>query len=957
MLKSILVATTLLVLPAAALGQDATAVDFFEKKIRPVLVDHCYGCHSQRAAQANELKGGLLLDSRDSIRRGGDSGPAVVPGKPAESLLLSALRHEDFEMPPKGRLSDRVVSDFARWIADGAADPRDGTLASSPQPMDVERGREHWAYRLPQWPDEPRVRDRTWAHGKIDLFLQQKLEQHGWLPAPDAQPAVLLRRLHYDLTGLPPSPEELDQFLRDPSHQAYRHVVDRLLASVRFGERWGRHWLDVARFGESNTLRGTVFSQAWRYRDWAIDAFNDDLPFNRFVLEQVAGDLLAGDSWQRRRRQLTATSLLSLGNTNFENQDKEQLRMDVVDEQLETIGRAFLAQTVACARCHDHKFDPIPTRDYYALAGILRNTKTLTHANVSRWLEVPLPGDPVSEDGFAQHDAAVKELQARIAMLQKSLGIDGQKLTFSKSVDRTLLPGLVVDDVDAEQEGAWTRSTSTAQFVNENYLHDMNSGQGQKWVTFEAQLPASGEYEVRMSYSAGGNRATNTPVTVQSIAKRKTVRINQRELPPINGLFISLGRFHFAADERVRVVVSNNGTDGHVIVDAIQFLSGQQAARLAPGASAKQVGTSEKPARAAAERAELRKRTAELKKLQAAAPAREMVMSVLEETEIGDTHVHIRGSVHNLGAGVARGFLRVAHYSDLAEFTRRESGRRQLGEWLASDLNPLTARVAVNRLWRWLFGVGLVRTTDNFGTVGEQPSHPELLDYLALQFQRDGWSVKSALRRMVMSHAYQTSSRPDHPATHGDTSAERTIDVENRLFWRMNRRRLEAECIRDTMLAVSGELQLEMHGPTFPSERKEDYDFRYEGLRRSVYIPVFRNALPDVFEAFDFANPSVVVGGRSASIVAPQALYLMNNPFVIARSRWAAQRLCEEFADASDAQRIERAYRLTLGRSANEAERRLALEFVKANDGTAELDVWSELFQALFGTLDFRYLD
>jgi len=301
--------------------------------------------------------------------------------------------------------------------------------------------------------------------------------------------------------------------------------------------------------------------------------------------------------------------------------------------------------------------------------------------------------------------------------------------------------------------------------------------------------------------------------------------------------------------------------------------------------------------------------------------------------------------------------LQVASYDGPAQFTNRASGRRQLGEWLASDRNPLTARVAVNRLWHWVFGAGLVRTTDNFGTVGQRPSHAELLDYLAIQFQRDGWSVKSMLRRMVLSRAYQTSSRPVQPATQSEASTASVSDVENRLFWRMNRRRLEAECIRDTMLAVSGQLRLPMHGPTFPAGRKEDYDFRYEGLRRSVYAPVFRNALPDIFEAFDFADPSVVAGSRSTSTVAPQALYLMNNPFVIEQSLRAAERLWAELPDGVDSDRIERAYWLTLGRRATVTEEQLALRFVETADGRARLDVWSELFQALFASLDFRFVD
>jgi len=667
---------------------------------------------------------------------------------------------------------------------------------------------QHWAYLPIRALDLPTVHDKAWSRNTIDHFVLARLEAHDLRPAPDADPEVLVRRVTYALTGLPPTPEEIDNFTTDPSQIAYRQLVDRLLESPRFGERWGRHWLDVVRFGESNTLRGTVFGQAWRYRDYVIDALNSDLPFNRFVIEQVAGDLLPADSWQERRRQMTATTMLALGNTNFENQDKDQLRMDVVDEQLEVMGRAFLAQTISCARCHDHKFDPIPTRDYYALAGIFRNTKTLEHGNVSRWLDLPLPSDPATESRISAHTQQVDQLQQRMEAVNKLLAAADQ-----------------------------------------------------------AQ-PA--------------NRPESSPIE------------------PV-------------ADATAAEAPEGNGEQDD----------------------------------SAALRVELEALATELKELQDSAPPRDLVMTVAEENEISNTRIHIRGSAHDLGAEVPRGVLQVAHVGPQIDFTDHESGRRQLGEWLASDSNPLTARVIVNRLWHWLYGVGLVRTTDNFGVVGELPSHPELLDHLALRFQRDDWSVKSMIRQMMVSRTYQMSSDASPAA----------VDEENRLLWRMNRHRLEAECIRDTMLMVSGQLQLEMHGPTFAADCKEDYDFHYDGLRRSVYAPVFRNALLEVFEVFDFADPSIVVGRRSVSTVPTQALFMMNNPFVVAQSRRAAERLWHELPAADDEQRIERAYRLTLGRRPSAAELQLSLDFVGRADESTRRDVWGELYQALFATLDFRFVN
>ena len=381
-----------------AAGEDQAGVAFFEQKIRPTLVKECYACHS---SGSKTPKGGLRVDTSEGLRKGGDSGPAIVAGKPAESLLLDALRHDGIEMPPKKKLPDAVIADFERWVKIGAPDPRGGATAPALIPawggINVDAGRKFWAYQPPRWREPPTVSDTAWPATDIDRFLLVALEAQNIRPTDEADRATLERRLFFDLIGLPPTPEDVDAFVNDPSPVAYETLVDRLLASPHFGERWGRHWLDVARFAESLTLRGLILSPAWRYRDYVIDAFNADMPFDQFVREQIAGDLLPAPSRDDRRRQQVAASFLVLGNTNLEEQDKNQLVMDVVDEQLDTIGRAFLGQTLGCARCHDHKFDPIPTRDYYAMAGILRNVKTLEHANVSKWLEKPLAVSPEKE--------------------------------------------------------------------------------------------------------------------------------------------------------------------------------------------------------------------------------------------------------------------------------------------------------------------------------------------------------------------------------------------------------------------------------------------------------------------------------------------------------------------------------------------------------------------------------
>ncbi len=439
----------------------APADDQFERKIRPVLIEHCQKCHSAEAAGKNKLRGGLRLDSKAGWQTGGDSGPAIIPGKPADSLLLKSLRYtDDLKMPPAGKLPDAVIADIERWITAGAPDPRIAETGVRKQVgRSLDEGRQFWAYRPISKPSVPVVQDPSWPRSDLDRFILAQLESVKLKPTPDAAPTALVRRLYFDLVGLPPPPDVLARFAADPSPAAYEKLVDHLLSSTAFGERWGRHWLDVARFAESVTLRGLVYPDAWRYRDYVIDAINRDVPFDRFVTEQLAGDLLPSATPADRARQLVATTYLMLGNTNLEEQDKKQLRMDVVDEQLDVIGKGLLAQTITCARCHDHKFDPIPTRDYYALAGILRNINCLVTANVSGWTEVPLPLPADEEARLNNHEAQVAALQAQLKSMK------GTKKLATGVLAVTAVPGVVVDDEKAEKVGAWKHSTYSGSYV------------------------------------------------------------------------------------------------------------------------------------------------------------------------------------------------------------------------------------------------------------------------------------------------------------------------------------------------------------------------------------------------------------------------------------------------------------------------------------------------------------
>jgi len=918
--------TGLLLVVRAVSAADPTGAEFFEKKIRPVLIEHCYKCHSTEAAEAKKLKGGLFLDSRDRLAKGGESGPVIVPGDAHKSLLIQALRYTgDTKMPPKGKLPDAVIADFEAWVKMGAPDPRTATGSRKATGMSIEDGKKFWAYMPVRAPAIPSVRAGDWPATDIDRFILAKLEEKGLTPTADAERATLARRVYFDLIGLPPSPEAVDAFVADKDPRAFEKLVDRLLASPEFGERWGRHWLDVARFGESLTLRGFVLKEAWRYRDYVIDTFNRDLPFDQFIREQIAGDLLPAAKNDDRRRQLVATTFLALGNTNLEEQDKAQLRMDVVDEQLDVIAKGFLAQTVTCARCHDHKFDPIPTADYYAMAGILRNAKAMEHANVSKWIEVPLPGSPAEEAEFKKHDQVVAVLQARIKAEKAKAG----PTVLARVLPVADVPGIVVDDAHAKKVGEWQHSTFSGTYIGDGYVHDQNAGKGEKTLTFQPELPGAGRYEVRLAYSHGSSRSDAVPVTVFSADGEKTVHVDMRKEPPIDGRYVSLGEYRVEKNGQGYVIISNEGTKGHVTADAITFIS-------------LDVPAKREPAPKTGDGSAVKTLESELKRLQETGPKRQMVMTVVEEAKIEDTKVHVRGSVHNLGPAAPRGFLQVAGGA-AAKLPTNQSGRRELADWIASKDNPLTARVIVNRAWHWLFGAGVVRTPDNFGTTGELPSHPELLDHLAASFLADGWSVKRLVRSIVLSRTYRQSAT--------NAPAERA-DPENRLFARASRRRLDAECIRDAMLSVSGKLTPGGSGPTYPATLAADYGYKANDTRRSVYLPVFRNALPEALEAFDFADPSMVTGRRNVSTVAPQALYLLNNPFPAEQARHTATRLLAEDLKSDDA-RITRAYRLTLGREPTAGERQVAEQFV-TRGGT---DAWAAVFHALFASADFRYVD
>lgn len=763
----------------------------------------------------------------------------------------------------------------------------------------------------------PAPKDASTARSDVDRFLLARLDREGLEPAGPADPHSLLRRVTIDLTGLPPTPRDIAEFVANPSDAAFVAVVERLLASSSFGERWGRHWLDVARFAESSGGgRSLMFENAWRYRDYVIDAYNEDRPFDVFLQEQIAGDLLPFETATQRNRQLVATGFLELGPTNYELQDKELLRMDVIDEQIDTVGQAFLGLTLGCARCHDHKFDPVPMRDYYALAGIFGSTEVLKPGNVSGWNE---------EEFVGERTQAWQAWRARVVALEKQIakhrGANRRTRRATQRVDTSSMRGIVLDDVAAEKTGVWIPSTSVQGYVDLGYIHDENTEKGQKAVRFRPRFEVGGLYEVRVSYTPGSNRATNVPVVIEHAGGRKRVLIDQREEPSLDGAFVSVGRYRFEAGVQATITFSNEATDGHVVVDAVH---------LEPVDSLVVPENREGRALAALQR--------ELRSMKKAEPPRPQRAMAVRDGMVADSRLLRAGLVRARGERIPRGFLSTCG-GEKPAIPDDQSGRLQLAQWLTSPSHPLTARVYVNRVWHWLFGAGLVRTVDNFGARGERPSHPELLDWLARRFVQRGWSTKQLIRDLVLSSAYQQR-----------VTESPSRDPENRLLSHFNRRRLDAEAIRDTILHISGELDPAQGGKTIRKMSQYDYAYVFDSRRRSVYVPRFRSNRLDLFDVFDAPDPSMVAGARNVSNVAPQALYLMNSAWVMHQAARAAAR---HFDDSGDVRMLNRAYQLTLGRPPSVDERRIAMRYLVGAQGAHK---WSGLFQALFASLDFRYL-
>ena len=828
-----------------------TDFDFFEKRIRPLLVENCYDCHS---AQSEKLKGGLLLDSKDGVARGGDTGPAIVPGDPEASLLIKAVRWNDekLQMPPKKKLGTAAIADLEAWVKMGAPDPRVSNASTTTN----SKAKDHWAFQKPKHYPVPAVKNSDWPQTEIDRFIFEKLEATELQPSPPADKRTLIRRATYDLTGLPPTHEEVAAFESDHSPEAFKKVVDRLLDSPRYGERWARHWLDVARFADT---KGYVYSDREEpqfvhshvYRDWIIKAFNNDLPFDRFLIEQIAGDQLPAR--EGLSSPLAAMGFLTVGRRFL------GVAHDIIDDRIDTLTKATQALTVSCARCHDHKFDPVSIQDYYALYGVFS-------ASTERTIQLDSKPDETKEflDFKKGYDERVKKLQDTFEKRKEEL--------LAKLRAKT--PEYLVAVLDADK-------LPTEEHYEIRGPDDLNPTIARQWQSYLFQN-AKEFHPVWAPWHAFAK------VPESEFPDRAKKAWEEFRMQPLND--VVRNAFESNAPTSMKNVAE---TYGKLLAEANRKHLEKSEASIAEAELKKVLYGPDSPIAVPAGsvwdvewffhesvRVEFGKLQSEIDRWIIKSPgAPRFAVTLADKPQQKNPRVFRRGNPANKGEEVPRRYLELFSKDTTFE---RGSGRLELARAIASTENPLTARVMVNRIWAHHFGEGLVRTLNDFGTRSEPPSHPELLDWLAHHFVENGWSVKKMHRLIMLSSTYQQSSAPTETAL--------TKDPQNRLLSHYNRRRLGFEEMRDSLLAATGELTSEAGGKPVRL-----YDAKFVP-KRTIYGFVDRQFLPGVYRVFDFPNPDLPSGQRSLTTVPQQALYLMNNSFLMDRARVLAQRTGESAA-------------------------------------------------------------
>lgn len=898
-------------------------LQFFESKIRPLLVEHCYQCHS-----GTKPSGGLSVESREKLLQGGDSGPALALGDHAgTSLLLEAVSYtsEHLQMPPKNRLSQQQIGFLRDWINRGAPDPRraskDPYRPAPLQGMSLEEGREFWAFKPVSIQALPQTEHAAWCQSPIDAFVLDKLEENHLQPAPPADKRSLIRRATLNLLGIPPTAGEVEEFVADQSPQAYAKLIERLLASPQYGVRWGRHWLDIARYADSNGLdENLAYGNAWRYRDYVVRAFNADKPFHRFIVEQIAGDLLPEATLETR----IATGFLSLGAKVLAEPDMEKLVMDTIDEQLDSLGKSFLGLSLGCARCHDHKFDPITQHDYYALAAIFKGTRTFADERfgaIKYWHEHSFATDTEREQ--------LKAAEAEIAAAkQAASSYKAEAVNKLRSAARQQAADYLTAATKLPVGASLLEVAEVAKPLN---LHPR--------ILFHCRTHIENQKDTEF-YQAW-HRLKSQPELLEKhyhdLFARVDTAVEQAQKSEPKSETVSDPMLELARKERL---------------DPAAFLA---------------IPPQPEHAFDEATLAEYYRLMERARVLESTALDPSAAMGVTDGIPIHELRIHIRGSHLNLGEPVARSFPAVLQ-STLVEpiFFDASSGRLELAEWLASTTNPLTARVIVNRIWGWHFGRPLVSSTENFGVQGDRPSHPELLDWLARNLMQSGWSIKQLHRIIMNSSTYQMST--NHP----DTGQAQLVDAENRLLWKFPIQRLDAEQIRDSILAVSERLDSQIGGKSVPLRNRQfvfdhtsiDHT-RYTSLRRAIYLPIIRNNLYTLLEQFDFPDPTMPTGHRNQTIVAPQSLLLMNNELVLDSAGQLAQLLIQGHTQPTE--RIAKLYERLFSRLPSDSELEKCSQFI--NETTAagrtdatrlspevELQAWALLIQALMATNDFLYV-
>jgi hypothetical protein len=873
---------------------DPKGLEFFESKVRPVLVEHCYKCHSH---ESEKLKGNLYLDTREDVLKGGDTGPALVPGDPEKSLLIKAIRYKDenLQMPPKGeKLSPEQISNLEAWVKMGAPDPRTGTgVAAKP-----DKAKTHWAFQPIREPVPPQTKTGSWVQNEIDSFILVTLEQNGMTPSPKADKRTLIRRATFDLIGLPPTPEETVAFELDESPRAYETLIDRLLASPQYGERWARHWLDVARYADT---KGYVFEEerrypySYTYRDYVIRAFNDDLPFDRFIIEQLAADLLPlGED----KRPLAAMGFLTLGRRFLNNQP------DIIDDRIDVVSRGLMGLTVACARCHDHKFDPIPTADYYSLYGVLASSSEPSEKPLLGTASLPREYPAYQAERKKRLDEQAKfraekegdvlaQLRARASEYMLT-AIEAQKLndnskTENLAKERKLDPGVVrrwmefLKGKDKQTDPIFAPLFAFNSLAETNFVVEAAT-MAQRFHTNETSNPLN----PLVSKMLGGD----PPKSMKELGERyqKLLKEIESSWTEAKKKDEKIEKLADSDQENIRQVLYASNAPANLPVDEIRRLY--------------DVPTAQKT------RA-LQRKIEELDAIHPGAPPRGMVLN--ENSTPYTPHIFTRGNARNPGAEVPRQFLSLIAGEKRKPF-QKGSGRLELAQAIASKDNPLTARVIVNRVWLDHFGSALVRTPSDFGVRSDPPTHPELLDYLASHFMAEGWSLKKLHRFIMLSATYQQASDLREEYVQKDPS--------NLLLSHMNRRRLEFEPFRDTLLAVSGKINLAQFGHAVDITTKESD-------RRTVYGFVERQNLPGMFRTFDFASPDTTSPQRFNTTVPQQALFMINSPFSAEQARNFANR-AEVKGAATDHDRIRMFYQVALQRTPTSEEISMAESFVNA---------------------------